>query len=212
MAMNAKRKPGRSESAVARNLKQCPQPQALSGFVLAGGKSTRMGRDKALLDWHGQTLLNHMVELLRAVADPVQVVGRGPLPDRLPGLGPLSGIATGLETSSTDANLFVAVDLPLLTQDFLKYVCSRIERSSHPLMACKIGSAFPLCLGIWRPLLPEIKRRLNAGNLSIRALIEAGYTEFILESELSELGFDVSMFRNINTDEDYRSVQRDQRP
>jgi len=178
----------------------------LSGFVLAGGKSTRLGRDKALLDWHGQTLLHHMVELLRTVADPVQVVGRNPLPDRLPGLGPLSGIATGLETSSTDANLFVAVDLPLLTQDLLKYVCSRIEHSSHPLLACKIGSAFPLCLGISRPLLPEIKRRLNARKLSIRALIEAGYTEVILESELIELRFDVSMFRNINTEEDYRSA------
>ena len=178
----------------------------LSGFVLAGGKSTRMGRDKALLDWHGHTLLQHMVELVRTVADPVQVVGRSPLQDRLPGLGPLSGIATGLETSCTDANLFVAVDLPLLTQDFLKYLCSRIEHSSHPLMACKIGSAFPLCLGIWRPLLPEIQRRLSARDLSIRALLESGYTEVILESQLTELGFDISMFQNINTDEDYRSA------
>jgi len=183
-------------------------PMNLSGFVLAGGKSTRLGRDKALLEWHGQTLLHHMVELLRTVADPVQVVGRSPLPDRLPGLGPLSGMATGLETSSTDANLFVAVDLPLLTQDFLKYVCSRIEHSSHPLMACKIGSAFPLCLGAWRPILPEIKNRLNARNLSVRALLEAGYTEVILESQLTDMGFDVSMFRNINTDEDYRSALR----
>ena len=178
----------------------------LSGFVLAGGKSTRMGRDKALLDWHGHTLLQHMVELVRTVADPVQVVGRSPLQDRLPGLGLLSGIATGLETSCTDANLFVAIDLPLLTQDFLKYLCSRIEQSSHPLMACKIGSAFPLCLGIWRPLLPEIQRRLSAGDLSIRAFLESGYTEVILESQLTELGFDISMFQNINTDEDYRSA------
>src|SRR5262250_2433117 len=171
----------------------------LSGFVLAGGKSTRMGRDKALLDWHGQTLLNHMVELLRAVADPVRVVGRDPLPDRLHGLGPLSGIATGLETTTTDANLFVAVDLPLLTQDFLKYVCSRIEHSSHPLSACKIGSEFPLCVGVWRPILPEINNRLSRRDLSIRALLQAGYTEIILESELAERGFNASMFRNINT-------------
>src|SRR5438034_11030300 len=94
----------------------------VSGFVLAGGKSTRMGQDKALLDWHGQTLLNHMVNLLRAVADQVHVVGRDHLPDHWPGLGPLSGIATGLETGLTDANLFVAVDLPHLTKDFLKYL------------------------------------------------------------------------------------------
>jgi len=136
----------------------------------------------------------------------VLVVGRNPLPDRLPGLGPLSGIATGLETSSTDANLFIAVDLPLLTQDFLKYMRSRLEHSSHPLMACKIGSAFPICIGIWRPMLPEIQRRLFTRDLRIRGLLEAGYTEVILESQLNELGFDVAMFRNINTVEDYRSA------
>src|SRR5438552_1093774 len=134
----------------------------ITGFVLAGGRSTRMGRDKALLNWHGRTLLDHMVGLLRTVADPVHVVGRDPLPDRLPGLGPLSGIATGLEMSSTSANLFAAVDLPLLTQDLFIYLRSRVESSSHPLVACKIGSDFPLCLGVWRPMLPEINRLLNA--------------------------------------------------
>src|SRR5262245_33218973 len=180
----------------------------LSGFVLAGGKSSRMGQDKANLDWHGRSLLDHMLRLLHTVANPASVVGREPLPDQLPGLGPLSGIATGLEASFTDANLFVAIDLPLLTSDFLKFLRSRIENSSQPLLACKIGSAFPLCLGAWRPILPEIKMRLNARNLSVRALLEAGYTEVILESQLTDMGFDVSMFRNINTDEDYRSALR----
>jgi molybdopterin-guanine dinucleotide biosynthesis protein A len=160
----------------------------VSGFVLAGGKSTRMGRDKALLEWHGHTLLEHMVNLLREAADPVHVVGRYPLPDRLPGLGPLSGIATGLEAASTDASLFVAVDLPHLTTDFLIYLRSRLENSSRPLLACKIGSNFPLCLGIWRPMLPEIQRRLAAGHLSVRGLIETTATEIISESEPGRLG------------------------
>jgi molybdopterin-guanine dinucleotide biosynthesis protein A len=180
----------------------------LSGFVLAGGKSTRMGQDKALLNWYGVTLLDHMVELLRRVADPVQVVGRDPFPDRLPGLGPLSGIATGLETSSTDANLFVAVDLPLLTEDFLKFLRVRILASVHPLLACKIGSAFPLCLGVWRPMLPEITRCLSAGQLSIRGLIEGSNSENISEMDLHREGFDPGIFRNINTPGDYRELSR----
>src|SRR5262249_41454050 len=134
----------------------------LTGFVLAGGKSSRMGQDKAFLDWHGQRLLDHMVGLFHTVANPVQVVGRPPLPYQIPGLGPLSGMATGLEASFTDANLFVAVDLPLLTGDFLNFLRTRIENSSEPLLACKIGSSYPLCLGVWRPILPEIKSRLTA--------------------------------------------------
>ena len=87
----------------------------VNGFILAGGQSTRMGRDKALLDWHGIPLLNHMVNLLQQATDAVRVVGRDRFPDRLPSRGPLSGIATALTISSTEINLIVAVDLPLLT-------------------------------------------------------------------------------------------------
>jgi molybdenum cofactor guanylyltransferase len=176
----------------------------ITGFVLAGGKSTRMGRDKALLEWRGKTLLNHAIGLLRESVDHVQVVGRYQLPDRMPGLGPLGGIATALEVSSTDANLFLAVDLPHLTKDFLKYLRSRIENSSHPMLACKIESDFPLCLGIRRLLLPEIKRRISANQLSIRGLIEGAAAEIVSQAELSEAGFDKRMFRNINTPEDYQ--------
>jgi molybdopterin-guanine dinucleotide biosynthesis protein A len=175
----------------------------MTGFVLAGGKSTRMGRDKALLDWNGRTLLDHMTNLLSDITEQVWVVGRDQLPDRLPGLGPLSGIATALEVSSTDANLIIAVDLPHLTKDFLKYWRSRIENSGYPLLACKIGSGFPLCLGIWRPMLPDIHRRLAARQLSVRGLIEAGHTQVISENELLQAGFDSKMFHNINTPEDY---------
>jgi molybdenum cofactor guanylyltransferase len=143
-----------------------------------------------------------MVEILHGVVDEVKVAGRDQLPDRLPGVGPLSGIATALEFSSTDANLIITVDLPHLTKDFLKYLRSRLENSSQPLIACRIESAFPLCLGIWRPMLPEINRRLKVNQLSVRGLIEAGSSEIISESELLIEGFDASLFRNINRPED----------
>jgi len=176
----------------------------LTGFILAGGKSARMGRDKALLDWHGRTLLDHMTHLISAVADKVHVVGRDPLPDRRPGLGPLSGIATALETSATDANLVVAVDLPFLTERFLRYLTSEAERPGNPLTACTIGSQFPLCLVIHRRLLPEIERRLAARDLSIHALIENVPSRLVSEHDLLNAGFNASLFRNINTEQDYR--------
>jgi len=178
----------------------------LTGFILAGGKSARMGRDKALLDWHGRTLLHHMTELISHVADEVHVIGRGRFPDRLPGLGPLSGIATALETSATDANLVVAVDLPKLTQEFLKYLTSEAEQANDPLTACKIGSEFPLCIVIQRRLLPEIQRRLASQDLSVHALIENSPSRLICEPELLSAGFNASLFRNINTEQDYRTI------
>jgi len=182
--------------------------QTVTGFILAGGKSSRMGRDKALLDWHGQSLLQHMIDLVSTVAEPVHVVGRGQLPDRVAGRGPLSGIVTALATSQTDTNLVVAVDLPLLTQDFLKYLMSRLKISQQPLLACKIGSHFPLCFGLGRTLLSELEKRLQGGDLSIRAFIKGNDAELITEVELRQAGFDASIFRNINTEEDYRSALR----
>jgi molybdopterin-guanine dinucleotide biosynthesis protein A len=167
-----------------------------------------MGRDKALLDWHGMPLLTHMVNLLRHATNDVQVVGRDHLPDRLPGRGPLSGIATALAVSSTEINLIVAVDLPLLTRNFLNFLRSETEHSKQPIVACKIGSYFPLCLGIKRILLPEIEQRLAAGNDSVRGVIENSDSHIISESHVLEAGFKASLFHNINTLEDYLDLRR----
>ena len=175
----------------------------VTGFILAGGRSTRMGRDKALLDWHGISLLTHMVGLLSDATDEVHVVGRDRLPDALPGQGPLSGIATALTFTSTDNNLILAVDLPLLTKEFLAYFRRAAEHSTRPVIACKIGSHFPLCLGIRRELLIEVERRLKRRDLSIRGLIEDTDAEVISETQLRNSGFAPAMFRNLNTLDDY---------
>src|SRR5574342_801833 len=96
-----------------------------NGFILAGGQSRRMGRDKATLKWGTDSLLNHMVQLLSTVVGAVRIIGRDDLPDRIPGKGPLGGILTALETTDREANLVLAVDLPLLTPAFLKMFHSR---------------------------------------------------------------------------------------
>ena len=180
---------------------------SVSGFILAGGLSTRMGRDKALLDWHGVPLLSHMIDLLQNAASPVQVVGRDHLPDRVPGRGPLSGIETALTITSTDRNLIFAVDLPLLTKEFLIFFRQAAEHSKRPLLACKIGSHFPLCLGISRTMLSDVRQQLSRGDLSVHALIEGSDAEIISESQLQLQGFDSSIFRNLNTPEDYWEIR-----
>jgi molybdopterin-guanine dinucleotide biosynthesis protein A len=179
----------------------------VTGFVLAGGLSTRMGRDKALLDWHGTSLLSYMVDLLRHATNHVEVVGRDHFPDRLPGHGPLSGLATALTITSTDNNVIIAVDLPLLTKDFLHFLSKAAKRSKQPLLACKIGSHFPLCLGIKRTLLPDVEKRLGRGDLSIHGLIEGSDSQIISESELRGAGFESSIFRNLNTPQDYLEMR-----
>src|SRR5687767_2755533 len=117
---------------------------SLSGFVLAGGQSRRMGRDKAIMMWNDKTLLDHMIQLLLTAAGPVRVVGRGELPDRLPGNGPLGGILTALEVTETHRNLILGTDLPLLTSNFLNSFGYRVVASEQDVVACNIGGMYPL--------------------------------------------------------------------
>src|ERR1041385_3815789 len=89
----------------------------LSGFVLAGGKSTRMGQDKAAVTLNGLTLLQHGLAALRQVCRDVAILGKhelygalGPVyEDIFPGCGPLGGIHAALSNSKTQFNLIIAV-------------------------------------------------------------------------------------------------------
>ena len=171
-----------------------------------------MGRDKATLDWHGQPLLQHMTELLRQVADTVHVVGRDALPDRQHNLGPLEGIATALEVTSTDHNLIVAVDLPLLTVDFLKYFKERSLHTKQSLIVCNLESGFPLCLGVHKNLKDALDTQIARGNKSVRGFARAVRCEFVTVAELMAAGFSEQLFLNINTDEEYRAAWRAYKP
>lgn len=97
------------------------------GVVLAGGKSTRLGRDKAFVAWRGDDLLGQAVRRLQAVLPEVWVVGRDPaahaldvpwLLDQVPGLGPAGGVLTVLKSLGRSC-LVTSCDLPLLTEEIL---------------------------------------------------------------------------------------------
>jgi molybdopterin-guanine dinucleotide biosynthesis protein A len=174
-----------------------------NGFILAGGQSRRMGRDKALLNWGDGSLLSHMVHLLSTVAGKVQVIGRDEFPDRVPGRGPLGGILTALEVTDKDANLFLAVDMPLLTTSFLTVFRDRFLATSKGVQACRIGNRFPLCLGIRRDVVSELARAVSAGNYSVHKFIERSDAEILEEDELRTIGIDGKIFANINTPDDW---------
>jgi molybdopterin-guanine dinucleotide biosynthesis protein A len=130
---------------VSRNVNYRPW-QAL---ILAGGRSRRMGRDKASLPWHGQPLLDHLSAVLRdAGAQSVQVAGRQPdgcgIPDQWPEAGPLGGLASSLPMLVDGTLIVVPVDLPLLDGQLLMPL---LDPGAAP--ACRyVDQPMPLCLQI----------------------------------------------------------------
>lgn len=102
-------------------------PSEVGGYVLAGGKSSRMGTDKALLELAGRPLVLHAVTKLRRVCADVQILSSRPelagfaplVPDMHHGCGPLGGLETALGHSWHEWNLFLPVDMPFLPSAFL---------------------------------------------------------------------------------------------
>jgi molybdenum cofactor guanylyltransferase len=103
-------------------------PFEVGGYVLAGGRSSRMGRDKALIELAGKPLIEHAMKKLRRVCKSVCVLGSDSalaryaprVPDLHPGCGPIGGMEAALAHSLYDWNLFLAVDMPFLPADYIR--------------------------------------------------------------------------------------------
>ena len=146
-------------------------PEA-GGFVLAGGRSSRMGRDKALADLEGKTLVAGAVDLLRSVGlTPVIAGARSDLADlapiifdKTPDLGPLSGICSALAPMEAELGVFIPVDMPLLPASLLKYLLRHacVTRSAATLVSVNgFTQTFPVVLR--RETLPILQSKLAAG-------------------------------------------------
>jgi molybdenum cofactor guanylyltransferase len=189
----------------------------LTGFVLAGGKSTRMGQDKAAVMLHGRTLLEHTLAALRVVCRDVAILGKyelygtmGPVyEDIFPGCGPLSGIHAALTNSQTQFNLIIAVDTPFLAPAFLRYLAERAITSGAVVTTPEINDyTQPLCTVYSLDFLPIAEQALRQGNYKIVPLFPRGKTLVIKESELRKFAFAADMFENLNTPDDLARAQR----
>jgi molybdopterin-guanine dinucleotide biosynthesis protein A len=107
-----------------------------AGFVLVGGASSRMGRDKALLEFEGSTVAARIAECVRSVAGNVTLIGPPEryrqlgyniIPDRVNGFGPIGGVYTALESTHSEWNLIVACDMPFITPRLLEELFADAE-------------------------------------------------------------------------------------
>lgn len=184
----------------------------VAAFILAGGKSTRMGTDKAFVMLDGRTLLERALEVARAVTSDVRIVGDaakfaafGPVvEDVFRGCGPLGGIHAALRASLAELNLMLAVDVPFVSPALLKYLIERArgERDAAATVARAGGGWQPLCAVYRREFADLAERALGAGRYKIDALFDATHVQVISEEELKAVSFSPTMFRNLNTPAD----------
>lgn len=173
-----------------------------SGFVLAGGQSSRMGTDKALVEFEGRPLIAHAAGILSGAGLPVFIAGaRGEacsrmeayapvIPDREPGLGPLGGICTALASTQAAYAVFLPVDVPLLPSSLLVYLLrqARIRGSAIALASVNgFPQTFPAVID--RQALPLLENEVRNGRLGCLAAFRAA--SLALEEELSIVAAEV---------------------
>jgi len=183
-----------------------------AGYVLVGGASSRMGRNKALLPYKGTTLARSVAEVVRAAAGSAAMVGGQPLasgeigfvPDLYPGEGPLGGILSALAHSRADWNLIVACDMPGVQPDFLSRLLDRADSGACDAVI-PVGPSRqmePLCAAYHRNARTGMEAAFRRGIRKIAlALVE-------IPAEMWQVPEELSCFQNVNTPDDWAAYER----
>lgn len=201
----------------------------MNAFVLAGGESTRMGRDKALVVLDGVPLVERMVDRLLSVGLTPRICGSRPdlarfaevVPDNFPGCGPLAGMEAALAVSGSELNLFVAVDLPAMPASFLQWMMARAGTTQAVATIPRCGARpQPLCAVYSRRLLFGLRGALAAGRFKVMPALEESAAALgenidafdveavapVAAGEWSEPAI-AAWFRNVNTPVDLNELE-----
>ena len=188
----------------------------LTAFVLAGGRSSRMGADKALLPLGDLTLLERALRMVNQVASESYIVGPRDRYERFgevaedifPGCGPLAGIHAALTNTRTDLNLILSVDMPIMTTSFLSWLIQTAVASEALMVVPEAaGGLQPLCATYRRGVAAIAERALREGDYKVGHLFSQAPTRILSEQEIVAAGFSPEIFRNINTPEEYARCQ-----
>ena len=194
--------------------------EAITGFIIAGGKSSRMGTEKALLSVQGKTLIDHAIAQARSIAEDILIVGPKEMfsaygrivADVYKDCGPLGGIHAALGRTQTDLNLMIAVDTPFVSKKFLAFLAEKAAQGSALVTLPRTADGLqPLCAIYRKEFLPVAEKALKEGRMKLDALFHPATTCVLdLENdEMKQRGFTATLFDNLNTREDYERVRRE---
>jgi|SRR5271165_3834220 len=193
------------------------------GYVQAGGGSTRFGRDKALVELAGKTMLARTIELVASVCSETMIVAgkgkysSGPAPliaDHWPGQGPLGGILTALQASARrglqlEWNLMVSCDMPFLTREWLEFLCEQSQRSAAQVVVAESPNGWePLCACWKTAAAPGVQKTFDSGIRKVTEAMKRLPMEVLDESVWKRFDTEGRLFWNMNTPADFEQARR----
>ncbi len=180
----------------------------MTGIILAGGKSSRIGKNKALLKIGEKQIIKLIVEKLRIAFGNVLVVANSSfdyqflgvriVQDIVSGKGPLGGIYTGLVTSQSEYNFICGCDMPFLNVNLLRFMSSQIDDSDIIVPVVK-GFVEPLHSIYAKRCLPAIRSHLEAENLKVKNFFPEVTCKYLPEAKTNKYDPKLLSFFNVNT-------------
>jgi len=183
----------------------------ITGIILAGGKSTRIGTDKAFLKLNGITFIEHITKSLRPFVSDIIIVSNNAAYDKLgykrvedliKDSGPLAGLYTGLHYSKTAHNLILSCDVPLVNNRVLNTLIDGIDGTSEVIQLKSLDRTIPLIAIYKKECVTKCLELLNKGERRLRVFVNQLNTKTItLKSDL-----DIYV-KNINTLEQFKDIE-----
>lgn len=182
----------------------------VTGIILAGGKSSRMGTDKGLLELCGKPLISYAIQVLSGLCDTIIIsssydgytsFGYKIVADEFPGIGPMGGIYSALKQSKTEKNIVLSCDLPFVTKELLSFIleCSADFDVTVPFEGNQHYE--PLCAVYSLSVLNRMSAFIHKGNYKLPDLFEEAYINR-LTINTEHIFYSDNLFLNVNSKHD----------
>ncbi len=184
----------------------------VTGYILAGGKSSRMGTDKGLMVFKGKPIIQRIIEQLQPAVEKIVIVSDNPaytafglevIADKIKDIGPAGGIYTALTHTSSPANFIVSCDMPFVTTAAIQFIINYATQAQI-ILPVHDGKEEPMVAVYARSCLPRWQELIRQGILSLYKLV-THFDLFKIDTSDNVL-FGDSFFVNINTPEDFEKA------
>ncbi len=188
---------------------------AVTGIILAGGKSSRMGTDKGLQNLCGRPLISYSIQVLSAFcseiiisssSDVYDLFGYKVVADKFPGIGPMGGIYSALSDSKTEKNLVLSCDLPFVSEELLHFILEKT--SGYQVAVPWQGNQHyePLCGFYSNSVKDEMRNFIQKGNYKLPDLFEEiSINKLVINNRLEF--YTESLFLNVNSKHDLATAE-----
>jgi molybdopterin-guanine dinucleotide biosynthesis protein A len=185
-----------------------PRLKGITGIILAGGKSSRYGMNKALVEINGVRLIERVISVMESIFEHLIIITNTPhdyaylqLPmyeDLIKGLGPLGGILTGLEAISDDAGFIVACDMPFLKADLVRYMVD--IRADYYAVVPKITWKIEALHALYnKRCLPAIRELIESQEYQAIKFFDRIRVRYVEEDEIRASDPHLRSFFNVNS-------------